>query len=118
MTTDLWSDNVVQRSYLDLRFVWVDNSEEGIWSLKTAMYACKVFEVKKMAENLRQCMDGMLTEVSCDPDDIPVTTDKGANIVAATSQKQQLTCICHRLNTAQEKVWDNATSTQVSRIIL
>ena len=60
MTTDLWSDNVAQRSYLDLSLVWVDNSEEGIWSLKTAMYACKVFEVKKTAENLRQCMDCLL----------------------------------------------------------
>jgi len=118
MTTDLWSNNVVHRSYHDLSFVWVDNSDEGIWSLKTAMYACKVFEVKKTAENLWQCMDGMLTEVGYDPDDIPVTTDKGDNIVAATSQRQQLTCICHSLNTAQEKAWDNATSTQVCRIIL
>ena len=68
-------------------------------------------------ENLRQCMDGMLTEVGCDPDDIPVTTDKGANIVAATSQKQQLTCICQRLNKAQEKAWDNATSTQNNPLV-
>jgi len=53
------------------------------------MYACKVFEVKKTAGNIRHCMDGLLTEVGCDPDDITVTTDKGAHIVAATSQKQE-----------------------------
>jgi len=39
----------------------------------------------------------------------PITTDKGANIVAATSQKQQITCTCHRLNTAQEKAWETVT---------
>jgi len=99
-----------------LSFVWVDTEDDDKWCLKTAMYACKVFESKKTAENLRQCMDDLLTGASCDPDNIPVTTDKGANVVAATSRKQQQTCLCHRLNTAQEKAWDNVTSLQVCMI--
>ena len=73
------------------------------------MYACHLFEEKKTAINLRDCIDNILMEVGYEPDDIPITTDKGANIVAATSQKQQITCTCHRMNTAQEKAWETVT---------
>ena len=110
VTTDLWTDGVVQRSYLDMNFIWVETDDDSNWSLKTGMYACQLFEEKKTAINLRDCIDDILVEVGCEPDDITITTDKGANIVAATSQKQQLTCMCHRLNTAQKKAWDIVTS--------
>ena len=93
-----------------MNFVLVETDDDCNWSLKTGMYACQLFEEKKTAINLRDCIDDILMEVGCEPDDISITTDKGANIVAATSQKQQLTCMCHRLNTAQEIAWDIVTS--------
>ena len=64
---------------------------------------------RKTANNIKACIDGILIDASCKPDDIPITTDKGANIVAATSQKQQLNCACYHLNTAQEKAWESIT---------
>jgi hypothetical protein len=50
MVTDMWSDNVVQNSCLEVTFFWVscDNDE---WSLKHGMYACKYFPDQKTAEN-------------------------------------------------------------------
>ena len=40
VVTDLWSDNVVSRSYLDVTLFWVEESgpDNRIWSLKCAMY--------------------------------------------------------------------------------
>ena len=42
---DLWTDNVVCQSYLDVTFFWVEESriDKRIWSLRHAMYACKFF---------------------------------------------------------------------------
>ena len=42
---DLWTDNVVSWSYLDVTFFWVEESgiDKQIWSLRHAMYACKFF---------------------------------------------------------------------------
>ena len=42
--TDLWTDNVVSWSYLDVTFFWVEESgiDKRIWSLRHAMYACKL----------------------------------------------------------------------------
>ena len=92
-TTDLWTDNVMNRSYLDVSFFWIsqDTDESGtgkeLWTLKRAMYACKVFPKLKNSETIESELDQILTEVYCDPANTPVTTDKGANMVAATAQK-------------------------------
>ena len=106
-TTDLWTDNVMQRSYLDVSFFWISQEmdhdsgiDKELWSLKRAMYACKVFPKTKTSENIEFELDQILTEVNCDPGNTPVTADKGANIVAATAQKFRLDCACHRINTA------------------
>ncbi|KAI6653095.1 hypothetical protein LOD99_3931 [Oopsacas minuta] len=55
-TTDLWTDNDMNRSYLDVSFFWISQGtdESGIgkelWALKRAMYACKVFPKLKTTE--------------------------------------------------------------------
>ena len=58
-TTDLWTDNVMQRSYLDVSFFWISQEmdhdsgiDKELWSLKRAMYACKVFPKTKTSENI------------------------------------------------------------------
>jgi hypothetical protein len=93
-TTDLWSDNVVQPSYLDINFYWVetDGADNTDWSIKTAMYASKAFVEKKTAVNIKDYIDEILSEAGCEPNDLPITTDKGANIVAAISLKKKFLC--------------------------
>ena len=105
----------MQTSYLDVSFFWISQEmdhDNGIgkelWSFKRAMYACKVFPKIKTSENIEFELDQILTEVYCDPANTPVTTDKGANIVAATVQKIRLDFTCHRSNTEIQTGWERA----------
>ena len=49
MVTDIWSDNVVQNSYLELTLFWVSQNADE-WSLKCGMFACKYFPDKKISK--------------------------------------------------------------------
>ena len=51
------------------------------------MYAWKNFTERKTSFNIQQSIDNILMELTSNPDNIPVTTDKGANIVAAMNKK-------------------------------
>ena len=104
MVTDMWSDNVVQNSYLELTLFWVSQDADE-WSLKCGMFACKYFPDKKSADNIAKVLDDSLVSAGLKPDTVAVTTDKGANIVAATAQKIRVDCACHRLHTAIEIAW-------------
>ena len=104
MVTDMWSDNVVQNSYLELTLFWVSQDADE-WSLKCGMFACKYFPDKKSADNIVKVLDDSLVSAGLKPDTVAVTTDKGANIVAATAQKIRVDCACHRLHTAIEIAW-------------
>lgn len=108
--TDLWTDNVVMRSYLDVTFFWVEEcgDDGSIWNLKRGMFACKFFPEKKTSENIEAALDSILMEAGVDLNSTPVTTDKGANIVAATQQATRIDCACHRLSTAINTAWVNA----------
>jgi len=50
--SDLWSDSVVQHSYLDVMFFWVEESGPQ-WAIKHAMYACKFFFKTKTADHIQ-----------------------------------------------------------------
>ena len=106
--TDLWSDNVVQRSYLDVTFFWVEESgsDNREWALKHAMYACKFFPDTKTADHIQITLDRILIEVGLDAENVPCTTDKGANMVAATHSKCHINCACHRLSTSINAGWE------------
>ncbi|KAI6653454.1 hypothetical protein LOD99_3673 [Oopsacas minuta] len=72
-------------------------------------YVClQSFSQIKTSENIGFELDQILTEVYCDPANTPVTTDKGANMVAATAQKIRIDCACHRINTAIKTGWERA----------
>ncbi|KAI6657846.1 hypothetical protein LOD99_588 [Oopsacas minuta] len=66
------------------------------------------FPKSKTSENIEFEQDQILTEAYCDPANTPVTTDKGANMVAATAQKIRIDCGCHRINTAIKTGWERA----------
>ena len=106
--TDLWSDNVVQRSYLNVTFFWVEESgpDNREWALKHAMYACKFFPDTKTADHIQITLDRILIEVGLDAENVPCTTDKGANMVAATHSKCHINCACHRLSTSINAGWE------------
>ena len=76
---DLWTDNIVSRSYLDVTFFWVEESgvDKRIWSLRQAMYACKFFPESKTADHIQVAIDKILCKVDHDTAHTPCTTDKG-----------------------------------------
>ena len=102
VVTDLWSDNIVSRSYLDMTFFWVEESgpDKRQWSLKHAMYACKFFPENKTADHIEVALDQILDDAGLDAENIPCVTDKGSNMVAATKSKCHVNCACHRLSTS------------------
>ena len=108
--SDLWSDNVVQPSYLDVTFFWVQETgpDKRQWALKHGMYACKFFPERKTADHIQITLDRILSEAGLDVESVPCTTDKGSNMVAATNSKCHVNCACHRLSTSINTGWEQA----------
>ena len=67
------------------------------------MHACKFFPQSKTADHIQVATDRILSEVYFD------TTDKGSNMLAATSFKYHVPCACHRLSTSINTAWETAT---------
>ena len=98
----------MQRSYLDVTFFWIEESgqDNREWVLKHAMYACKFFPDTKTADHIQITLDRILIEAGLDAENVPCTTDKGANMVAATHSKCHINCACHRLSTSINTGWE------------
>lgn len=66
-TTDICSDNILHRSYLDVTFFWVETTgaDKTIWNLQRSIYACKHFPERKTSENIEAALDNILSEVAC-----------------------------------------------------
>ena len=95
---DLWSDSVVQHSYLDVTFFWVEEFgfDKRQWAIKHGMYACK-FSFPRQRQQV--ALDRILIEAGLEAQCVPCTTDKRANMVAATNSKCHIDCTIHRLST-------------------
>jgi len=52
----------------------------------------------------------ILAEYGLPEHDTPVTTDNGANTVAALCNNVRVDCLCHRLHTVLESAWRDAKS--------
>ena len=75
-TTDLWTDNVIHRHYLDLSAFWISNA----WELQHTMLRCKVFPDKhKTGINIGKEIWSIFEEFGLESGNTPVTTDSGAN---------------------------------------
>jgi len=98
--TDMTTDDVNKNPYSDFTVFWVND-----WKLQHAMYKCEFFPEKHTAINLQKFVDDTLSELGLSLIDTPCTTDKGANIVAATATKTHVDCSCHRLNTSVDTAW-------------
>lgn len=99
--TDMTTDDVNKNPYSDFTLFWVNDQ----WKIQDALYKCEFSPQKHIAQNLCKFVDDTLTELGLSVVDTPCTTDKGANIVAATSAKTHVDCSCHRLNTAVDTAW-------------
>lgn len=103
--TDLWTDDHKKRSYLDFTVFWLDES----WSLKHTMLRCKVFEAeRKTADNIREEIHTIMAQFDLPTGDTPITTDAGANIVAALNAESRYQCMAHRLSTVLRDAWSYA----------
>ena len=61
------------------------------------MYACNFFPDSKTAYHIQVAIDKILSEIDLDTSNTPCTTDKGSNMVGATSTKCHINCACHHL---------------------
>jgi len=68
----------------------------------------KNFPQQKTAENIAKSLDAALNQTGLESETVPVTTDKGSNVVAATANKIRVDCACHRLHTAIELAWNSS----------
>ncbi|KAI6661971.1 Hobo element transposase HFL1 [Oopsacas minuta] len=100
-TTDLTTDDVNKNSFMDFTVFWITEDYE----LCHAMYKCEYFEQRHTGYNIKQAIDSILSELNLDIYDTPCTTDKGSNIIAATTDKTHVDCLCHRLNTVIDSAW-------------
>ena len=112
--SDLWSDSVVQRSHLDVTFFWIEESgpDKRQWAIKHAMYVCKFFPETKTADHIQVALDRILIEAGLEAENMPCTTDKGANMVAATNSKCHINCAClfsTSINTGWERSCGEST---------
>ena len=75
-------------------------------SVITMLPAVKHFDaVAHTGDNISAVINGILAEYNLPEEDTPVTTDHGANIVAALRNNIRLDCCCHRLHTVLETAW-------------
>lgn len=72
-TTDLWTDDVVKRTYLDLSLFWIDEA----WKFRHTMLQCKVFEERKTAANIEKEILRCFEQFGLVPGNTPITTDAG-----------------------------------------
>jgi len=107
--TDMTTDDINKNPYSDFTVFWVNDE----WKLQHALYKCEFFPEKHTAQNIQKFVDDTLTELGLSTVDTPCTTDKGANVVAATATKTHVDCSCHRLNTSVDTAWKRIMSKDV-----
>jgi len=72
------------------------------------MYACRFFPETKTADHIQLALDRILIKAGLETENVPCTTDKGANMVAATNSKCHINCACHRLSTSINTGWERS----------
>ena len=70
------------------------------------MYTSKFFLENKTVNHIQVALDRILLNAGLDAENIPCTTDKGPNMVAATKSKCYVNCAYHHQSTAFNTAWD------------
>ena len=116
-TTDFTTDDVNKNSYMNFTVFWITEDYE----LCHAMYKCEYFEQRHTGYNIKQAIESILSELNLNIYDTPCTTDKGANIIAATSDKTHVDCLCqvkYRYRFSMESNSSTGRGDNASRSIL
>jgi len=107
LSIDMFTDDYRKKSYVDVHVSWVDRD----FSRHYAALAVRHFGVAAhTAANISTCVADILAEYGLPEHDTPVTTDHGANIVAALRNNVRVDCLCHCLHTVLESAWRDAKS--------
>ncbi|CAF1361809.1 unnamed protein product [Rotaria sp. Silwood1] len=104
-TADLWTDDLMKRSYLDFTVFYVNN----IYELKHTLLRCKHFDEQKTGINIWHEIEQIFQSFNLSFGDTPITTDQGANMIKALSvtDEARFPCFAHRTNTVLETAWEN-----------
>ena len=105
VVTDMTTDQVTQRSWTDLTFIWVEN-----FKIRRGQYACRHWEGgRHTAENIRSFINEEFENIGIDDiSQVQIVTDSGRNIVAAVSDMRSNRCAAHRLHTVLSEAWEYA----------
>jgi len=104
-TCDLWSDDIIKRSYLDFTVFWTDDN----YQLHHCLLRCKHFsDETKTAINIWNEIEQIFQSFGLSFGDTPIVTDQGANMVAAfkLTDEARFPCMAHRCNTTIETAWN------------
>ncbi|KAI6660231.1 Hermes transposase [Oopsacas minuta] len=75
------------------------------------MLRCKVFDYeRKTAVNIQSEIESIMNQFNIPSGDTSITTDAGANIVAALREVSRYQCIAHRLSSVLTDAWQNSIS--------
>ncbi|KAF9754356.1 Transposable element Hobo transposase, partial [Nosema granulosis] len=104
-TTDLWTDDLMKRSYLDFTVFFVNDAYE----LKHSLLRCKHFDEAKTGINIWHEIEQFFESFNLSFGDTPITTDQGSNMIKALSLADEASypCLAHRTNTVLETAWDS-----------
>ena len=104
-TADLWTDDVMKRSYLDFTLFFVND----IYELKHTLLKCKHFDKEKSVINIWHEIEEIFQSFNLSFGDTPLTTDQCSNMIKALSitNEARYPCLAHRTNTVLETAWEN-----------
>ena len=104
---DLYTDDYRKKAYLDVHATWVTTE----FTMQHTALAVRHFgTAAHTADNIAATISSILVEYGIPEDTTPVTTDHGANVVAALRNSIRLDCMCHRLHTVLESAWRETKS--------
>jgi len=91
----LYTDDYGKKAFLDVHASWIDKE----FKIHHAALAIRHFgTASHTGDNIASAVNVILAEYGLQEDGTPITTDHGANVVAALRCKIRLDCLCHRLH--------------------
>lgn len=97
MTTDMWTDNVRKRAYMDVSAMYLASAEAT--ELSRIGLACRVFpDVSHNADNIKKELHAVLEKFGVSHD-APITSDSASVVLRALEDNANFVCFCHRFHT-------------------
>ena len=109
LSIDMLTDDYRKQSYVDIHVSWM---ECDCSRHHAALAVRHLGAAAHTDDNISTSVTDLLTEYGLPEHDTPVTTDHGANIVAALRNNVCVDCLCHRLHTVLQSAWRDAKSNE------